>query len=82
MLVLRAARDARDEVRERVALQEGVGVDRDHERRVIARERRVQRPVLARLGLEDPPVVQAQALAASPASSAVRSVESLSARTT
>ena len=50
---------------------------------VTLRERSVERVVLARLGLEDPPVVEAEPLGGRlGARSAVRSVELLSASTT
>ena len=82
MLVLGTAPEPGDQVAERLRMQEGVGVDGHHDRSLHALERGVQCPVLPRLGLEDAAEVQPARRAASSASSAVRSVELLSARTT
>ena len=61
MLILRSPGDPCDEVRESVALQEGVGVDRDQQRRRHHGQGRVQGSVLARLRLDDSAEVQAEA---------------------
>jgi hypothetical protein len=61
VLFLRCGRNAGDQVRKRFALEEGVSIDGDNERRRDPSERPVQRPVLPRFGLEEAPVIQAEA---------------------
>jgi hypothetical protein len=58
VLPLRLGRQAGDEVRQRLALQQGVRVDRDGDRGRHGLERRVERLVFAGLLLDDPPIVE------------------------
>ena len=60
VLVLRPRGHARDQVGERLGVQQRVGVDRHHDRRRHVDERRVERVVLAGLGLEAAPIVEPQ----------------------
>jgi hypothetical protein len=62
VLVLRAARDPRDQIRERLRVQQGVGVDGRHQRRGDALEGGVERVVLAGRRLDDPPVLEPEPL--------------------
>ncbi len=61
MLVLRARGDAGDEVAQRVALEVGVGIERDDDRCLDFVEGAVERSPLALLGLENAPVVEPEA---------------------
>ena len=62
VLVLRAACNASDQIRERLRVQQGVRVHGHHQRRRHALKGRVERPVLAGRRFEHPPVVQAVSL--------------------
>jgi hypothetical protein len=60
VLTLRRVRKPGNQVAQRLALQERVGVDRDDDRGRHAREHGIEREVLARTRFEDAPVAQAE----------------------
>jgi hypothetical protein len=62
VLLLRAARNASDQVRERLRVKQGVRIHGDHQRCHHTLKGGVERPVLAGRRFEHPPVLQAVSL--------------------